>query len=88
MCAVILESERYQREVEGRVELTGIVGSCRRQRRCGVARFVHPGGSRVRRIERKQRGVLGLHIGVGERRIGQGINRIEEEEDDMARASS
>jgi hypothetical protein len=60
MCTVILESKRYQREVEGRAELTGIVRSCRRQRQRDVPRFVQPGGSRVRRIEGKHRGVLAL----------------------------
>jgi hypothetical protein len=74
MCVVILESERYQRKVEGRVELIGIVTGVRRQRRIPMGKFAQPGGSRVRRIEGKQRGVLGLHIGVGERRIGWGIN--------------
>jgi hypothetical protein len=55
-CAIVLGSEGHQRNVEGRAELTEIIGSCQRQRWRGAARFVQPSGSRVRRKEGNQRG--------------------------------
>jgi hypothetical protein len=58
---------RYWRSQGGKrkPELTGIVEVYHQQWQCDELSLAQPGGSRVREREGKQRGSVGLLIGVG-----------------------
>jgi hypothetical protein len=73
-CVVVLGSEEHQRNVEGRAELTRIVGPCQRQRRRGVARLCSLAALQREKGEGKGGGDPGPFIGAEVHRKGKGIN--------------
>jgi hypothetical protein len=75
-CAREKEEEWNKREVKGSMGFTTMVARVHQSPWNDELWFGQPGGSLVKLEEGKERGVRGLLIGVGMRRIWQGIGRI------------